>query len=50
MKEYDIRIKNMKKHNERSPFLIGSNENGDKITEAKQKSWIISQNEQITFI
>ena len=41
---------NMKKHNEKSPFLIGSNEDGDKITDAKQKSWIINRNEQITFI
>mgnify|MGYP004680576567 CR=1 FL=1 len=38
----------MKKHNENSPFLIGNIEIGDKITEAKQKSWII--NEQISFI
>ena len=41
---------NMKKHNEKSPFLIGGNEDGDKITEAKQKSWIISENNQISFI
>lgn len=43
-------IENMKKHNEKSPFLIGGNEDGDKITDAKQKSWITSKNEQITFI
>lgn len=43
-------IENMKKHNEKSPFLIGGNEDGDKIHNAKQKSWIINQNEQITFI
>lgn len=43
-------IENMKKHNEKSPFLIGGNEDGDKIHDAKQKSWIINQNEQITFI
>ena len=43
-------MENMKKHNEKSPFLIGGNEDGDKITEAKQKSWIINRNEQITFI
>ena len=43
-------IENMKKHNEKSPFLIGGNEDGDKITEAKQKSWITSENEQIAFI
>ena len=36
-------IENIKKHNENSPFLIGNNEIGDKITEAKQKSWIVSQ-------
>ena len=42
-------IENMKKHNENSPFLIGFNEEGDKITEAKQKSWII-ENSQISFI
>lgn len=41
-------IENMKKHNEKSPFLIGDNELGDKITVAKQKSWI--ENEQISFI
>ena len=42
-------IENMKKHNNNSPFLIGFNEEGDKITEAKQKSWII-ENSQISFI
>lgn len=42
-------IENMKKHNENSPFLIGESEEGDKITEAKQKSWII-ENKQISFI
>lgn len=31
-------------------FLIGNNEIVDKIKEAKQKSWIVSQNEQISFI
>ena len=40
----------MKKHNENSPFLIGNNETGDKITETKQKSWLVSRNEQISFI
>lgn len=39
-------IENMKKHNENLPFLIGNVEAGDKITEAKQKSWIVSENEQ----
>lgn len=43
-------IENMKKHNEKSPFLIGGNEDGDKITEAKQKSWILNKSEQISFI
>ena len=31
---------NMKKHIETSPFLIGKEEKGDKISVAKQKSWI----------
>ena len=43
-------IENIKKHNEKSPFLIGNNEIGDKITDAKQKSWLVSRNEQISFI
>ena len=43
-------IENMKKHNENSPFLIGNIEVGDKITEAKQKSWIVNQDRQISFI
>lgn len=38
-----IVIENIKKHNENSPFLIGNNEIVDKIKEAKQKSWIVSQ-------
>lgn len=42
-------IENMKKHDNNSPFLIGRSELGDKITEAKQKSWRI-ENEQISFI
>ena len=42
-------IENMKKHDDNSPFLIGRSELGDKITEAKQKSWRI-ENEQISFI
>ena len=40
---------NMKRHIETSPFLIGNKEPGDKITEAKQKSWIIDDR-QISFI
>ena len=46
----DLVIENMKKHNINSPFLIGDNETGDIIKEAKQKSWIVSENEQISFI
>ena len=42
-------IENMKKHDDNSPFLIGRSEPGDKVTEAKQKSWKI-ENEQISFI
>ncbi len=42
-------IQNMKKHDDNSPFLIGRSEPGDKITDAKQKSWKI-ENEQISFI
>ena len=41
---------NMKEHIETSPLLIGEITDNDKITEAKQKSWIISENNQITFI
>lgn len=39
----DAVIKNSKLHNPNSPFLIGSNQPGDKITEAKQESWIDHQ-------
>ena len=42
-------IENIKKHDDNSPFLIGRSEPGDKITEAKQKSWKV-ENEQISFI
>ena len=42
-------IENIKKHNENSPFSIGNSKVGDEITEAKQKSWIVSENEQIIF-
>ena len=42
-------IENMKKHDDNSPFLIGRSEPGDKITEAKQKSWKV-KNEQMSFI
>lgn len=40
---------NMKKHIPTSPFLIGQQEAGDKITEANQKSWIVDDR-QISFI
>lgn len=40
---------NMKKHIETSPFLIGKEEPEDKVTKAKQKSWIIDDR-QISFI
>ncbi len=43
-------IDNMKKHKENSPFLIGNIEVGDNIKEAKQKRWIVSEDEQISFI
>ena len=41
---------NMKKHNPKSPFLIGEIEPEDKITEAKQKSWIDNSGEQFSLI
>ena len=40
---------NMKKHIPTLPFLIGKEELGDRITEAKQKSWI-EMGEQISLI
>lgn len=40
---------NMKKHIPTSPFLIGQEEPGDKITESKQVSWLDIDN-QISFI
>lgn len=39
----DAVIGNSKLHNPNSPFLIGSDQPGDKITEAKQESWIDHQ-------
>lgn len=43
-------IENMKKHNVSSAFLIGDIEEGDIITEAKQKSWKLKEeNRQISF-
>ena len=41
---------NMKKHNKVSPFLIGESEEGDKIVQVKQKSWLASMNEQICIL
>ena len=41
---------NMKKHIPTSPFLIGEEEPGDKITEAKQKSWLHESYNQISLI
>ncbi len=41
---------NMKKNISTSPFLIGGNEEGDKIIEAKQKSWKTNKSEQISLI
>ena len=43
-------MQNMKMHDESSPFLIGNIQASDKITDAKQKSWIVNENEQIRFI
>lgn len=40
---------NMRKHIPTSPFLIGKEEPDDKITEAKQKSWL-SIDEQVSFL
>lgn len=36
-------IRNIKQHNPNSPFLIGTHQIGDKITEVKQDSWIDNQ-------
>ena len=36
---------NFKHHNPKSPFLIGESTSEDKITEAKQKSWITFDNQ-----
>ena len=45
----ELVIKNNKKHNPKSPFLIGDMEEDDKISIAKQKSWIKHiDGEQIT--
>ena len=39
----ELVLRNMRLHNPNSPFLIGNNQNGDKITEAKQESFIKKQ-------
>lgn len=36
----DVVLSNMKKHNPNSPLLIGNVEKGDKVVEAKQKSYL----------
>ena len=41
---------NMKKHNPNSPFLIGEMEAEDKVTEAKQKSWIVENVDNYSFL
>ena len=41
---------NIKMHNPNSPFLIGNNMFGDKVNDAKQKSWKVVKNNQISFI
>ena len=41
---------NIKKHIPTSPFLIGKEESGDKITEAKQQSWIKDEENQISLL
>jgi hypothetical protein len=33
----------MKKHNPKSPFLLGNMQEGDEVHEAKQKSWLDGQ-------
>ena len=43
-------IENMKKHIETSPFLIGKEEEGDIIKEAKQKSWKLLEDMQMSFL
>lgn len=45
----ELVLENMRKHDENSPFLIGELSKEDKISEAKQKSWKIV-NEQISFL
>jgi hypothetical protein len=38
-----IVLANMRRHSDRSPFLIGGSQPGDKITLANQKSFIVGQ-------
>jgi hypothetical protein len=41
--EKDIVLRNMKKHDPESPFLIGNALPGDVVKQSKQKSWIDPQ-------
>ena len=45
----ELVLENMRKHSENSPLLIGELSKEDKITEAKQKSWKIV-NEQKSYM
>ena len=45
----ELVLENMREHNENSPLLIGKVSKEDKITEARQKSWKVV-NEQISFL
>ncbi len=46
----DLVIENVKRHIETSPLLIGNKEEKDKISEAKQKSWINNDNQLSLFL
>ncbi len=46
----DIVMKNRKRHNPRSPFLVGESQEGDKIHEAKQVRWRSGQMNLFDFI
>ncbi|MBQ2582919.1 MAG: DUF1848 family protein, partial [Erysipelotrichaceae bacterium] len=41
--EADIVLNNSKRHDPNSPFLIGNYEEGDRIHDVEQKSWIEDQ-------
>ena len=34
-------MQNVKRHNDNSPFLIGGNQQGDIVKEAKQESYVV---------